>query len=191
MIGSDVTWTSSDPSVATVSTSPATAGLVTAMSAGSAEIRISLDGMEASAPITVTMPPAPPPLVDVTGVQAVLSKRGQLTRVVVGFSGPLTASQADNVAMYRLELPGERGSFRARTTRAVKLRSADYDASTNTVALTLHRPLRLAKRVELTIDGEAPTGLEDSQGRLIDGNHDGNAGGDATVVITLKMSTPR
>src|SRR5262249_26857667 len=183
MITSDVTWTSSNPSVATVSTSPWTAGLVAAISPGSAQISVSLDGMEGSAPITVTVPPAAPPLVDVTGVQAVLSKRGQVTQITVGFSGPVNASQADNPAIYRLVLPGAKGSFQARTAKTVKLRSAVYDASTNTVALALRKPLTLVKGVQLTIDGEAPSGLEDSQGRLIDGDRDGTAGSNATVVI--------
>ena len=53
------------------------------------------------------------PLVDVTGVQTVLSKRGQVKEITIGFTGPLNASQADNVALYRLVLPGAKGSYRA------------------------------------------------------------------------------
>src|SRR5262249_56298440 len=101
----------------------------------------------------------------------------------VGFRGAVIASQAENLATYRLLLPGARGSFQARTAKAVKLRSAVYDASTNTVTLTLRKPVALARRVQLIINGEGPSGLEDSQGRLIDGNRDGNAGGNATALI--------
>jgi plastocyanin len=191
MINSDVTWTSSNPTIATVSTSVATAGLVRANAVGSAQIIASIDGMEASAPIVVTVPPPPPPLVDVTGVQTVLSKRGQVKEITIGFTGPLNASQADNVALYRLVLPGAKGSFRARTAKAVKVRSAVYDASTNTVALALQKPLPLARQVQLTIDGEAPSGLEDNQGRLIDGNRDGNAGSNATIVFTPELPVPQ
>jgi hypothetical protein len=112
--------------------------------------------VDAPAPPTVTVAPVPPPVVDVTDVQGVLSKRGQVTQITVGFSGPVTASQADNLAMYRLVLPGARGSSHARKAKAVKLRSVVYDASTNTVVLTLRKPMTLAMLAQLTIDGEAP-----------------------------------
>jgi hypothetical protein len=190
MVTSDVTWASSNPSVATVSNSPATAGLVTAISAGSAQISVSLDGMEASAPITVTVPSTPPPLVTVMTVHAVRAKRDQVAQITVGFSGPVDAPQAEDLAMYRLVLPGTRGRFQNRTAKVVKLRSAVYDASKNTVVLALRKPLTLTRPIQLTIDGEAPSGLADSQGRLIDGNGDGSAGGDATVLISPKMARP-
>jgi hypothetical protein len=114
-----------------------------------------------------------------------------VTQITVGFSGPVDAAQADNLAMYRLVLSGAKGSFRARTARTVKLRSAAYDASTKTVTLTLRKPLMPVKGLQLTIDGEAPSGLADSQGRLIDGNRDGNPGGDATAVIPRLMGSNR
>jgi hypothetical protein len=41
----------------------------------------------------------------------------------------------------------------------------------------------LRKPVRLTINGLPPSGLEDSQGRLIDGNQDGQPGSDAVAVI--------
>ena len=37
--------------------------------------------------------------------------------------------------------------------------------------------------MELVVEGVAPAGLQDSYGRLIDGNHDGTAGGNAVAVI--------
>ena len=53
LTGRAVTWTSSNPSVATVSGS----GLVTAVGAGSANITASSEGRSGSAPLTVTAPP--------------------------------------------------------------------------------------------------------------------------------------
>ena len=40
-------------------------------------------------------------------------------------------------------------------------------------------PFRLDKAVQLRINGLAPSGLTDRMGRLIDGDHDGQPGGDA------------
>lgn len=64
----------------------------------------------------------------------------------------------------------------------VKIKSATL--SGNTVTLNLKAPLRLKKSVELVVDGVAPSGLQDAEGRLIDGNHDGTAGGNAVAVLS-------
>jgi hypothetical protein len=63
----------------------------------------------------------------------------------------------------------------------IKIKSAAL--SGNSVALKLKSPLKVKKAVELIVDGVAPAGLQDSIGRLIDGNHDGVAGGNAVAVI--------
>jgi serine/threonine protein kinase/alpha-tubulin suppressor-like RCC1 family protein/uncharacterized protein YjdB len=55
----DVTWTSSDPAVASVSP----AGLVTATHGGSVTITATSEGVKGTATITVPTPPAPPPAV--------------------------------------------------------------------------------------------------------------------------------
>ena len=36
------------------------------------------------------------------------------------------------------------------------------------------------------MNGNPPSGLEDSQGRLIDGNDNGQAGGNAVAIVTTK-----
>lgn len=57
LTGRTVTWTSGGPSVATVSA----AGVVTGVSAGTAQILASVDGVVGSATITVPAPPTTPP----------------------------------------------------------------------------------------------------------------------------------
>ena len=71
----------------------------------------------------------------------------------------------------------------------LKLRSAVYNTANNTVALTLKKPFVLSKPVELIVNGQPPAGLEDSSGRLIDGNHDGQAGGNAVAVLSRTGAT--
>ena len=47
----------------------------------------------------------------------------------------------------------------------------------------------LTKAVELIVNGASASGLEDSYGRLIDGNNDGQAGGNAVAVLKGKTAT--
>ena len=55
LTGRTVTWTSSNPSVAVVNAS----GVVTAVSAGSAQVQATSEGVSASATLSVTNPPPP------------------------------------------------------------------------------------------------------------------------------------
>jgi hypothetical protein len=87
------------------------------------------------------------------------------------------------MAEYRLAKAGKRGSFTARNARLIKLRSAAYSGTNDTVTLTPKKPFVLAKPVQLQVNGGLPSGLDDTLGRLIDGNHDGQPGGNAVVVL--------
>src|SRR5262245_1140552 len=61
--------------------------------------------------VTAPSPPPPPPLVTVLGVQEVRNKRHRVTEILVHFSGPIDATQAREKGIYRLALPGRKGSF--------------------------------------------------------------------------------
>ena len=119
----------------------------------------------------------------VTGVRNVTNKKHQVTQILVTFSGPVDAAEAQNPGIYRLATAGKKGSFTAKNAKLIALRSAAYDAARNQVTLTLLKPYALTKPVQLRIVGEPPSGLEDSFGRLIDGNHDGQPGGDAVALL--------
>ena len=54
------------------------------------------------------------------------------------------------------------------------------------MTLTPKKKIVIKKPIELTIVGIAPSGLEDSPGRLIDGNHDGQPGGHGVAILTKK-----
>ena len=64
-----------------------------------------------------------------------------------------------------------------------------YNAATITVRLTPKKPFALTKPVQLLVDGEPPSGLKDSYGRLIDSAHNGTAGGNAIAIIAKKGVT--
>ncbi len=129
---------------------------------------------------TPTPTPTPTPLVTLDGVQIIKNKKHRVTEILIDFSGSLNATEAVNIAEYELIVAGKHGSFTGKGTKVLKLRSAVY--SGNTVAITPTKSFVIKKPVELLVNG-APGGLEDSSGRLIDGNHDGQAGGNAVAVL--------
>src|SRR5262249_39225263 len=125
-----------------------------------------------------------PPLVTMTQVQRVLNKKHQVTRIVVGFSGAVNAGEADSLNSYRLATAGKKGSFTARNAKVIKLKSAVYNPATNAVALTPRKPFSLTKPVQLQVIGVPPSGLQDGLGRLIDGDHNSQPGGNAVAVLS-------
>jgi hypothetical protein len=124
--------------------------------------------------------PAP---VTINRVQPVMNANGQVFEILVGFSGGVNAAQARKTSTYRLTLAGTGGSFTARTATVIKLRSAVYRRTKDTVALIPRAPFALGKPVQLVVVGVGAAGLHDSDGRLIDGNDDGQPGSNAVVVL--------
>jgi hypothetical protein len=107
-------------------------------------------------------------LVTIEGVTSDLSRKGVITEITVALSGPVDATGADSLVHYHL----------ARGRKNLALRSAVYDPRALTITLKPRGQLSLARTMRLTISG-----LVDSQGRAIDGNHDGQPGGDAVAIL--------
>jgi RHS repeat-associated protein len=128
-------------------------------------------------------PPTQPPLVTVVNVHPTFDKKHRLTQILVTFSGPVDAAEAQGLGIYSVVIAGKTGSFTARNAKAVALKSAVFSAAHETVTLALRKPFKPSKPVQLRVNGLSPSGLEDSVGRLIDGNHDGQPGGDAVAVL--------
>src|SRR5262249_51377032 len=93
------------------------------------------------------------PLVAMNRVQVVTNRKHQVAEVIVGFSGGVTPAQAQNPAEYRLASAGKNGSFTARNARRIKIRSAVYNGTTDTVTLTPKKPFALTKPVQLQVNG--------------------------------------
>ena len=74
--------------------------------------------------------------------------------------------------------------FQSKNATVIRVANAQYTAANPyTVILTPMTPFKLSKPVELKINGLPPSGLTDSLGRYIDGDDDGQEGGDATAVF--------
>jgi plastocyanin len=175
-----VTWASANTAVATISAG----GLATAVAPGTSSISAAFDGMSGSMLLTVNGP-----LVTMTNVQLVQNKRHLVTQIVVTFSGAVNGAEADQVATYRLATAGKKGSFDAKNAGIIKLKSAVLRGANNVVTLTPKKAFALTKPVQFRVNGLSPAGLQDSFGRLIDGDHNGQAGGNAIALLTRKMVT--
>jgi hypothetical protein len=125
-----------------------------------------------------------PPLVQIRRVQAVLDNRRRLTQLIVVLSDDVNPNTARNVKTYRLVAAGRKGAFDGNNAKAIKLASAVYNGRTHSVNLRLKQPLALNQPAQLRINGSSTTGLADTLGRRIDGDHDGHEGGDAIALIT-------
>ena len=130
-----------------------------------------------------------PPLVTMNNVQLIENKRRQVIEILVGFSGGLNVAEADNTATYLLTAAGRSGSFTAKGAEVIRLRSAVYNASKDTVALFPKGPMSLRRAVQLQVKGQPPSGLQDNYGRYIDGNRDGQAGSNAVAILGGSGST--
>jgi RHS repeat-associated protein len=126
-----------------------------------------------------------PPLVTVTRVKPVMNSKKQVSQVVITFSGAVNAKEAGNIRTYRLATPGTGGSYTAKNAGIITLKSASYNRANNTVTLTPTKPFTLTKPVQLLVYGTGHNGLQDSHGRLIDGDHNGTPGGNAVAILSV------
>ena len=138
---SGVTWASSDPAVASISTT----GLASGLAPGSSAISATLNGVTGSMVLAVYCR-AVVPLVTLTEVVPVLNKRHLVTRIEVFFSGVVNATEAHATGTYRLAYPGKKGSFTAKNAVKIKLKSAVVDAADNMVTLTPKKAFAWASR---------------------------------------------
>jgi glucose/arabinose dehydrogenase len=118
------------------------------------------------------------PYVTVQGATAQV-RRGTVSSVALSFSGALDPSSARSRTSYWLVLPGRDKVFGTRDDRRYRFRSAAYSVSSSTV--TLVPSVRITRRQSFQVVAVASGSkamVRDTYGRPIDGNHDGQPGGD-------------
>lgn len=101
----------------------------------------------------------------------------------------MNATEAASVAEYSLTTAGKKGLFTAKNAKKIKLKSAVYNPVNDTVTLTPKKKFVVTKPVQLVVNGLPPAGLETASGQLIDGNNDGQPGGNAVALIKAKAAT--
>ncbi len=117
----------------------------------------------------ITIVDSPPPQVTMADVAEKTNKKHQVTEVVVTFSGAVNAAAADRIVTYHLATPGAGGSYTAKNAGVIKLASVSYNTAQKTATLTPIKPFSVPKPVELVVYAAGPNGLQDNQGRYIDG----------------------
>jgi hypothetical protein len=175
-----VTWSSSNTSAATISGAPVSPGLATGVGGGTSIISASFDGVTGTARLSVTAS-TPPPLVSLTNFQFAQNRAHKVTQITLDFSGAVDASQADNVSTYHLAPAGKNGSSNGKNATVFKLKSAVYDATSNEVILTPRVPFALSRPVQVIVSG-----LQDTLGRMLNGNGDGQASCSAEALLRRK-----
>ena len=171
------------PALSTTATSASAAGSYPIVAVGAASPNYAIHYVNGVLTIT-TGPPAPmPPLtvkaVSLEKVSVVKGKKHKKEEVVVvQFSGGLNPATAQNLGNYTLATVPK---GKKKSTRDV-LAQAVYNASTSTVTLTPRKqPVVLKPPLQLTI---IAAGLTDTSGQEIDGNADGQPGGNYVRILT-------
>jgi uncharacterized delta-60 repeat protein len=131
-----------------------------------------------------------PPLVMVTSVHLEtvhLTKRKTATEIVIAFSGGLDSADADNLENYQLAAPGK-GKKSKTYSKHISLKSAMYSLVSGKLTLQVSGKLALSPAPLLRITA---AGILDSTGRPLDGNGDGQPGGDYVALLTRGGAEPQ
>ncbi len=132
-----------------------------------------------------------PPFVVITSLRFGTIKRGtgkkakKTTGIVIQLSGSLNPTQAKSLAPFHL-LSGKVKKGHTTYSKPVPLSSAIYDPSAHTMSLVPKRKLNTSQPEQFKITASS---LMDSLGRPIDGNHDGQPGGDFVADLSKKRVT--
>ena len=113
-------------------------------------------------------------------------KPKKTTGLVLHFSGALNPTQAKSLAEFHL-LSGKVKKGHTTYSKPMPLSSAIYDPTAHTISLVPKGKLNLAQPEQLRITASL---LTDSLGRPIDGNHDGQPGGDYVANLSKNKVTP-
>jgi hypothetical protein len=101
----------------------------------------------------------------------------QPTVVALSFSEPLDPTSALNLSNYRITDPHG---------RLVHIKSAVFDAQTNTVTLRPAERINLHHTYHLRVIGTGPYGVRNTQGQLLDGSDSGHADSDYAGTLTWR-----
>ena len=164
----------------TPATPASPAGLFSIVPAGLSSSNYAITYVNGTLSVTAAPPPLAP-LVTVTDLQwetFKVSRKKSIRELVVTFSGGLNPGNADDLAAYRLDSAVRKKKVTV-YSKPVPLTSATYNAAANTVTLAL-RGKPPTKAMQLTI---IAVDLLDAEGRELDGNNDGQPGGNFAATL--------
>ena len=106
----------------------------------------------------------------------------QETKLTIRFNVAIEAASANDLRNYAIVEVGPRGRARPRA-EPIALKSATYDAATDTVTLVPKHHLKYSGYYRLTIDGSSPSGLTSLAGVQLAGERVGQSGTNAVIII--------
>jgi streptogramin lyase len=134
-----------------------------------------------STPVTVDVAPT---IVSATVVYAGKGARKHAVGFVITFSKPLSATSAQALGNYTVtQTVKVRGKSLA---KAVALTSAVYNATSDSVTLTMAGKPGFATGGMILVNGTPPDGITDTLGAFLDGTDTGVFGTNGTLIITPK-----
>ena len=123
------------------------------------------------------------PPVTIASVQKA-ARKGSIRRILVNFSDAVDPASAQDASAYWIVLPGRDRRFGNRDDRRVRIRAASYNSTADTVTLTPKGLLSSRMAMQVVVSGSSTSsGIKDIWGRLIDGDRDGQPGGNAVEIL--------
>ncbi len=141
-------------------------------------LRVTANGLGSAVTSNVTVIPLPARVVAVSLQKQSVQRHKTSLVIVVQFDEPLDPAAAANLGAYALKTVAERKSQRS---KPVVLGRSSYNPVTNTVTLVPLKKLVLSSRLQLVINASL---LTDARGRPLDGNDDGQAGGNFLATLS-------
>ncbi|WP_165249690.1 ice-binding family protein [Paludisphaera soli] len=140
--------------------------------------------------VTASVSAVVPPITPTSPVVVAVERFGihaQPTILVIGFSTPLDAARAQDVANYGITSLGGPGQGGNRRGVVINVTGATYDPIARTVTLRLAQRLNLYSFYQLTVRGTPPGGVTSADGGLLDGQGSGVPG--SNYVTTISKSS--
>ena len=134
--------------------------------------------------ITVVNPPAP-----VVKSTTVATSKGDIQSVTVTFTAPMTTSSAGNGNNYALEDAGSSHIFGGKGNAAVTIKSVTYSSASDSVKITLAKPVSTSDSLRLTINAQPPSGLQGTDGQFLNEAASGTPGANAVIYLGAPPKT--
>ena len=113
--------------------------------------------------------------------------KARLTRIVLSFNEPMDAALAEMTSNYIFP-PVVRHRPVSNPPREIRVTSAVYDSSSQTVTLRTAKPLNLHRVYQITVNGMAPSGLANVSGVPLDGPGTGPSGSNFVMSFSGRAS---
>jgi len=115
----------------------------------------------------------------VTDVHTNSANGKRIESVTVTFSQSLaSAPPLSSLALFQRS---NEGSFGSGSRKAIQIKSTSYDPATRSFTMVPAKPLKVGTTYQLNVE---PTGVNDANGNVLDGNNDGVPGDRYSVLIT-------